>query len=103
MTVLGTTEPDPIGVMLDTGYMRFVSSTGIEGLAKTTGRQLDVLAVVNPTGKPSSFRNFIAQAKTEFDTINVWVIENPVVADALKRYGFTPETMMDPDGVPVEG
>lgn len=95
MSVLGTTSPDPFGVMLGTGYSRFVSPTGLEGLAKATGDRLDVLAVINPTNERGRFRAFITAAKGEFKTICVWHIDNPIVHSALIRYGFTTDVRID--------
>lgn len=105
MNVLGTTRPDPVGLILGTGYQRFQSPIGIEGLAKENGRRLDILAVVNPTDERGRFRLFIAQAKTQYDTICVWEIFNPAIHAALLRYGFVPETEIPGTGppVPVEG
>ena len=98
MSVLGITSPDPVGIMLNTRMERFVSPTGIEGLARATGDRLDVLAVVNPTGMSGRFRDFIAAAKLEYRTICVLAIENPSVYSALLRYGFTPDVEIDQFG-----
>lgn len=99
MSVLGVTAPDPAGLILETRFLRFVSPTGIEGLARATGDRLDVLAVVNPTGLRGRFRAFIDAAKLEYRTVCVWAIENPIVDQALRRYGFTPDVEIDQFGV----
>lgn len=98
MSVLGTTIPDPVGVILGTRFERFVSPTGLEGLARATGDRLDVLAVYNPTEEKGRFRSFIDVAKNEFKTICVLAIENPAVHAALVRYGFTPDVTIDEFG-----
>lgn len=98
MSVLGITSPDPVGVMLNTRMQRFVSPTGIEGLARATGDRLDVLAVINPTPIRGCFGKFIAAAKTEYRTICVWAIENPIVDQALRRYRFTDDVTIDEFG-----
>ena len=98
MSVLGKTIPDPVGVMLDTRFERFVSPTGIEGLARATGDRLDVLAVRNPTDERGRFRAFIDAAKLEYKTICVLAIANPIVHEALLRYGFTPDVEIDQFG-----
>jgi hypothetical protein len=105
MSVLGVISPDPCAVLLCTGYSRFTSPLGIDGLAKENGRRLDLLAVVNPTEEHGLFRRFIAEAKLEYDTICVWEIVNPAVEAALGRYGFQPETEISGVGpsVPIEG
>jgi hypothetical protein len=98
VSVLGQTCPDPIGVMLDTRMQRFVSPTGIEGLARATGDRLDVLAVYNPSDVRGRLRAFIAAAKIEYQTICVLCIDNPAVNAALLRYGFTPDVEIDQFG-----
>ena len=98
MSVLGVTSPDPMGLILETRFERFVSPTGIEGLARATGDRLDVLAVYNPTEERGRFRAFIAAAKIEYRTICVIAIENPAIHSALLRYGFTPDVEIDPFG-----
>jgi hypothetical protein len=103
VSVLGETCVDPVGAILGTGYLRFESPTGLEGLAKPNGSRLDVLAVINPTGKAGIFRKFIAQAKTEYHTICVWHIENSIVREALKRYGFETELEIDATGEVLKG
>lgn len=82
-------EPDPIGQLLGTGYDRFESKCGIDGLAKEKDNRLDVLAVhANKPGK-GQFRAFIALCKKHYQTVCVWDIFNPVVEQALTKYGFT--------------
>lgn len=98
MSVLGKTSIDPVGAMLNTRMQRFVSPTGIEGLARVAGDRLDVLAVINPTGLRGRFRAFIAAAKIEYQTICVFAIENPIVDQALRRYGFTLDVEIDQFG-----
>lgn len=98
MSVLGVTSPDPVGVMLNTRMERFVSPTGIEGLARAIGDRLDVLAVINPTPIRGCFGKFIAAAKIEYQTICVFAIGNPIVDQALRRYGFTPDVEIDEFG-----
>ena len=88
MSILGVLRPDPFSALLGTGFERFESPTGLHGLARTSGKRLDLLAV-NAT-KPGSgqFRAFIAQAKREFETICVWEVWNPLLDLVLPRYGF---------------
>lgn len=93
--VLGHTEPDFVGQLLGTGYQRFRSPTGCEGLAKEKDNRLDVLAVVATTEKTGQFRNFVAMAQEQYQTICVWHDWNPVIGPALERYWFTPETEID--------
>lgn len=101
--VLGRTEPDPAGLILGTGYERFESPTGIDGLAKENGDRLDVLAVYAREHGQGAFREFIRLAKKEYRTVCVWLDDNPAIGPALQRYGFTPETEIQPDGEIVTG
>jgi len=103
MSLFVSITPDPVSLVLGTGYHRFKAINGLEGLAKVRDHRLDILAVVNDTGRPGLFRQFIRQAKVVFLTICVWAIENPAVYEALIRYGFTPETEIGFDGVPLHG
>ncbi|MDE2107411.1 MAG: hypothetical protein KGL39_60000 [Patescibacteria group bacterium] len=93
-----TYEPDPIGVLLGTGYNRFETADGMNGLAKITGDRLDVLAVVASKAGAGQFRRFIASAKLTFKIVAVWEDWNPIIGDALKRYGFHPATCTEADG-----
>lgn len=101
--IFKSVEPDPVGTLLSTGYQRFSAFNGLKGLAKSAHGRLDILALVNDTSTRGLVRQFITHAKQEFLTICVWEIWNPALHDALLRYGFTPETEVGPDGVPVTG
>jgi GNAT superfamily N-acetyltransferase len=96
--LLGTVEPDPAGVILGTGYMRFKSPIGVDGLAKWTEERLDILAVHTDERGKGHFREFIRQAKERYKTICVWEDFNPVVGKALARYGFKPDIEIQIDG-----
>ena len=101
--LLGVVEPDPIGIMLGTGYNRFESPIGLAGLAKWTDERLDLLAVHTRQKRKGHFRDFIARAKTVWQTICVWHDDNPLVGEALARYGFSRETEIQGDGEMVTG
>ena len=103
MSLLGHTIPDPVGVFLGTRYLRFESPIGLQGLARPTGERLDVLAVYSGRSRSGRLRAFIAAAKLEYRTICVWHIDNPIVHDALLRYGFTPEVQIDEFGEVLKG
>ncbi len=90
--------PDPISDMLGTGYKRFESSVGINGLAKVSGKRLDILAVIARTPGKGQFRRFIAAAKNAYETVAVWEDWNPVIGEALQRYGFRKTSMIGDDG-----
>ncbi len=79
MTLLGKTTPDLAGQILKTGYDRFQSPTGIDGLCRVTGKRLDLLAVFAAQEGKGQFRNFIAKSKKEFETIRIYEIWNPTL------------------------
>lgn len=95
--------PDPIGDMLGTGYKRFESSVGINGLAKVTGKRIDILAVVATRQRTGQFRRFIAAAKNAYDVVAVWEDWNPVISEALQRYGFRRTWQHEEYGARVAG
>ena len=98
MGVLGITKPDLVSELLGTGFRRFYSSTGINGLAKMIGEdRLDILAVDATNPGTGQFRVFIEQAKKEFATIYLWEVWNPILAETLQRYGFQACTQVDKD------
>lgn len=101
--ILGDIRPDPCGIMLSTGYQRFRSPSGIQGLAKWSDDRLDILVVYTDVRGAGRFRDFIAAAKRERRTVCVWDVWNPVVVGSLMRYGFTRETDIQGDGEVVEG
>lgn len=91
MKVLGKTAPDPIGVALGTGYSKFQSPLGLDGLYKIKEGSLHLLAVVATQPGTGQFRKFIEQAKTEFPAICIWEVHPESVLNAtLPRYKFVP-------------
>ncbi len=90
--VLGEILPDPAGMMLQTGFNRFVSPVGVHGLAKHAGNRLDLLAVMADKPGKGSFRKFINRAKEKYETIYIWDIWNPWLENVLERYEFKPAT-----------
>jgi len=96
MSVLGITKPDVISELLGTGFHRFYSLTGINGLAKMISEdRLDILAVDATNPGTGQFRAFIEQAKREFATIYLWEVWNPILAEILQRYDFQTCTQVD--------
>lgn len=101
--LLGRLEVCPIGQILGTGYWRFFSPWGIDGLAKWQEDRLDLLAVAANAPGRGHFREFIKQAQKRFRTICIWHDMNPIVAPMLVRYGFAAETEIQGDGEVVPG
>lgn len=101
--LLGVVEPDPTGQMLGTGYVRFQSPNGLGGLAKWTDERLDLLAVHAFVKGRGQFRDFIAAAKLQWQTVCVWHELNPIVGAALARYGFSRETEIQGNGEVMTG
>jgi len=83
-------KPNDICDMLDTGYLEFESSTGLNGLAKITDGTLSLLAVHATTKRQGQFRKFISQAKRKFKQIEILEVWNLGLRRVLLRYGFTP-------------
>jgi|SRR3974390_1069904 len=77
--------------LLKTHYREFHSPFGIDGLAKETngGKTLSILAVHTQQRRQGRFRSFMEEAKKEYTEIFVWEISNPILENALKRYGFS--------------
>lgn len=96
MTVLGHTTEDPISVALETGYRRFYSPFGVEGLARVQGPKLEILAIAATLPHQGLFRAFITKAKEEFQIICIWEVWNEFLPAVLVRYGFHPITQLDP-------
>jgi hypothetical protein len=96
-------EPDPIGLILGTGYNRFSTPFGIDGLAKWTHDRLDVLAVGASHPGSGAFRTFIEQAKKHFRQVFIWHIINPLLNTKLAEYGFVRAKQTEPDGEKIEG
>ena len=94
MTCLGKITVDPCAKFFgyDSPFMRFVSPLGVNGLVQVRSPRLDILAVIASQPGTGQFRAFIAQAKTEFDTICIWECWNPLLPEILPRYGFQPAT-----------
>lgn len=104
MSTLGELSPDPAGNALGTGYQRFCSNFGIDGLARTFSKdKLELLAVVSTDEGRGNFRRFIESCKGEYQRIYIWEIFNPVLHGVLKRYGFAPTKMYEQDREWVEG
>ncbi len=90
MSVLGATEPHFIGRVLGTGYERFYSETGMNGLAREDGDRLNLLALDASNPGTGQFREFIEQAKKEYKTICIWHVSHEWLKLKLLEYGFRP-------------
>jgi len=88
--------PDAVGDQLGTGYSRFVSPAGIEGLARVSGDRLDVLAVFCRTPGRGCLGEFLRRCMARYDAVCVWEVFNPVVSAALQRRGFRRAEETDP-------
>lgn len=97
MGVLGSITPDPFNQLLGTGYSRFQSSTGMNGLAKEHKKRVDILALDATKPGTGQLRKFIDRCKREYKTICIWEVWNPWLRDVLKRYGFYTYQAFDRD------
>lgn len=97
-------KPDPVGIILGTGYMRFTTALGIDGLARLDGEGgLDCLVVIARDPGKGQFRRFITAAKKHFRRVAVWEDWNPVIGKALNRYGFIRARCVEADGEVCNG
>lgn len=78
----------PISMLLNTGYVEFTSSAGIDGLAKIENDTLSLLAVEARNKGTGQFRMFIKQAKRQFKVIELLEVYNLGLRSVLVRYGF---------------
>lgn len=86
---LGQMRTDPIAVLLNTGFERFDSPSGIHGLAKVRGDNLCLLAIMAHKPRTGQFRAFITECKKEFASITIVEIWNKDLPEVLTRYGFS--------------
>jgi hypothetical protein len=96
-------EPDPVGVMLGTGMLRFESPFGVSGLVRPGKNKLEFLAVESHVEGKGHFRLFIEQAQARCNEVYVWHDWNPIIGQALARYGFERATQREPDGEVLTG
>lgn len=100
---LGVVEPDPIGVILETGYSRFVSPLGVSGLAKEEGDRVDILAVVSHEKGKGHFGNFLRHCQNTYATVCIWKDWNPILAPMLVKRGFRHTSETDKFGEKLDG
>lgn len=103
--VIGNLWHDEISLVLDTGFMNFKTSEGLEGLAKIEGREITFNAIYTNRPGKGSFTRMLQQLKRHADAIHIIHIVNEDFKSFLLRNGFT-EQMIDvqaDDGEPVEG
>lgn len=89
-TVFIRSWPDPNAVVLKTGFRRFNSHQGIDGLMRISGYDLELLAVHATRPGTGQFRRFVTACKAKFDTIAIWHVWNNDLPAILLRYGFSP-------------
>lgn len=88
--VLGHTKPDPAASIIGTGFIRFLTCSGVAGLARlTVPGILDILAVQSSRPGTGQFRAFICAAKLHFTHIRIFEVWSDRLKKCLPRYGFT--------------
>lgn len=92
-----------VSEILGDDYQQFFAPCGCKGLAKEKDGRLDILAVDALQPGSGQFREFIRLAKLHYRTVCVWLDMNPIIGQALARYGFTPETEIQADGEIITG
>lgn len=96
--------PDPMGLILETGFDKFVSRFFIEGLLRfPEPGKIEILAVVSTMPGHGHFHAFIDALKKEYKTVCIWFDENPILGPMLARYGFHPECDIDGRGEVLRG
>lgn len=104
MSVIFTSSrPDYASLVLNTGWNRFTSKQGIDGLMRINGLDLELLAVFAAKPGTGQFRRFITACKGKFDTVAVWEIWNDDLPTILTRYGFIPVEKTEDDGEVIRG
>lgn len=80
-----------IGDILQTGFDEFDTNCDVKGLASESpdGLRLDILTVVAESPGVGQFRTFMQLAKEKYKSISFLYVENPILRDALVRYGFS--------------
>jgi len=87
----------------ETGWRSFKSAQGIDGLMRIKGHDLELLAVTAGDPGKGQFRRFVAACKQKHDSICIWAIWNDDLPAILRRYGFRPHSIHEPDGELLEG
>ncbi len=103
MTPLGKTHLAPVSAILGTSFHEFNSPYGIEGLAWDQVERVDILAVLARKPGTGQFRSFIKACQEHWTEINVLEDWNPMVGEALARYGFKRFERSEWDGEKVKG
>lgn len=99
--VLGKLTPDPIGVLLKTGFQRFSAPCGVDGLCCVSVNRLEILAVHARQPGRGAFRELLGKAKRHFKVIVIFEVWNERLKEFLLREGFQSETIQR-DGEIVE-
>lgn len=80
-------QPDAISEALGTGFSRFVWRDCVHGLCKEDGG-LQILVIASLQEGRGNVREFFNEAKRDYATIRVWHVNNPILEQALIRWGF---------------
>lgn len=95
---------DPIGIALGSHYQHFRSPHGCHGLAWLNDKGvLEILALDADEPGTGQCRAFIAACKEAYRRVTVLHVDNPLLRDALKRWGFRPYSRRNPDGEKLTG
>lgn len=102
--VVGQLFPDDTAIKLGTGYSQFRCWTfKMDGLCKVNGRHIEILAIVSNQPGQGMFREFVRALKPVYDSITFWADMNPILSNALHRYGFVRVDSVDSDGSRIRG
>lgn len=101
MKLFTSWEPDPAGLLLGTGFMRFTTKLGIDGLALESNDHIDILAVHSDDPGKGNFRKFLIELRARYHSINFLSVQNDILRDSLVRGYFKPTQFIGTDGVIV--
>lgn len=104
LPVVGRLEQDETANVLGTGYMQFDNKPlHMMGLCKPIPGGISILAVATDCPGRGHFREFVRQLQFYFARVEFLVDLNPVVSQALFRYGFVRICKIDSDGSRIRG
>lgn len=96
-------RPDPASIVLKTGWLRYNSRQGIDGLVRFKKYDCELLFVGASNPGTGQFRRFIDALKLKYDSVTIFAVWNEKLPEILLRYGFKEWSGVEPDGEVVSG
>lgn len=87
--------------LLGMDYREFMHHSGCYGLACISPDQteIDFLSITATSQRMGQCRAMLHEAQDRFEAVTVWEIWEPILAQALGRYGFVPCSRVDGQSV----